>query len=52
MKIKSLCSYQYVNEELKAFDAEGCKVAPPASTRAKMLGGVFEGHLGIRLGNR
>lgn len=48
MKIKALCSYQYVNKELKAFGEKG----PPYSKREKMLGSIFEGHLCIRLGNR
>lgn len=51
MKIKSLCNYQYVNEELKAFDDEECKVASSSSKRAKM-GSIFKEHLHIRLGNR
>lgn len=48
MKIKSLCSYQYVNKELKAFGDKGL----PSSERAKMQGSIFEGHLCIRLGNK
>jgi len=52
MEIISLCRYQYVNEKLKAFDDEGCKMYPPSSNRSKMLGSISEGHLCIRLGNR